>query len=319
MNKTKIEWADYSSNPIRAIRKSDGKKGWWCSHTSPGCEHCYAETINNRFGNQVDYKAQNQNQIEFFLDEKELAKFAKVPAGKKVFVEDMADLFHEGIPDEMIWKVFRAMAHAPQVIFQVLTKRAERMMGLVPKIRGALPDRLNRVWLGVSCEDQKTADERIPLLLQTPAAVRFISAEPLLGPIDLRKWTLAEHGRRQIGAQPGMHWVIVGGESGPHARPCNIEWIRSIVKQCRAAGVPVFCKQLGANIICRNDNGFDGIEPYEWPDIFGFEKVAPWIEHDIYGFREEYQGADVRVHLSNRKGGDPVEWPDDLRVREFPV
>jgi protein gp37 len=192
------------------------------------------------------------------------------------FVNSMSDLFHEDVPDEWIDQVFAVMALCPQHIFQVLTKRAARMRDYVCKRGGdwmvVLPDAhpaghlpitkheviarigdttpehralyraqatqwpLPNVQLGVSIERQKEADERIPLLLQTPAAVRFISAEPLLGPLDVQLWMLT---------YPSLDWVIVGGESGPGARPMHPVWARSLRDQCAAAGVPFFFKQWG--------------------------------------------------------------------------
>lgn len=136
---------------------------------------------------------------------------------------------------------------------------------------------LSNCWLGVSVEDQETADERIPWLLQTPAAVRFVSAEPLLGPIVFDQQVHLERRTKILtgASAPRIDWVIVGGESGPKARPCNVEWIRSIVQQCKDASVPCFIKQLGAN---------------------------------VHGWCAEITG----------KGGDPSEWPADLRVREWP-
>lgn len=191
------------------------------------------------------------------------------------------------------------------------------------------------VWIGTSISDQEAADKYVPELLKlrdlTP--VLFLSIEPLLGPVRL--WSLPDPVRRNgstvdaltgggmcvmwdggvgmIASSPKrLDWVIVGGESGPKARPCRPEWVRSIVKQCRSASVPVFVKQMGGNVITRNDqiedvfnNGSSG-----WPD--------PEVEHDIHGYREEYQGADCRIRLRDPKGGDPDEWPEDLRVREFP-
>jgi hypothetical protein len=156
---------------------------------------------------------------------------------------------------------------------------------------------LPNVWLGVSCEDQATADERIPVLLDTPAAVRFVSAEPLLGPVDLSHWLnipapevfeddplaahlMAEAIRDGQGdCRRGIDWVIVGGESGPGARPFDLAWARALVGQCRDAGVACFVKQLGAQ---------------------------PQTRFDV-------------LHLDDRKGGDPAEWPEDLRVRQFPT
>ena len=229
---------------------------------------------------------------------------------------------------------------------------------------------LRNVHLGTSCENQPTADERIPLLLQTPAAVRFVSLEPLLEAVDIEPFVRrltnrhvrldirgalrnrafdgltsdageplsrseAERGLRshlergdrflpvgdcpefdtQTGCPghplPRLDQVIVGGESGPKARPCDVQWIRSIVRQCQGADVPVFVKQLGGNIRERNDAGF-----------FGDCELDAWCLDDDQvidnpnGFREHYQGAPVRIKLRDRKGGDPSEWPEDLRVRQ---
>ena len=290
----------------------------------------------------------------------------KEPA--RVFVNSMSDLFHEEVPDQFIVDVFGVMALAHWHTFQVLTKRPERMRsflcagdhGIIQQFQaierngGVGPKGLFRaldikrrdgvewnwplpnVWLGVSAEDQQRADERIPLLLQTPAAVRFVSAEPLLGPIKFQ--------RRQLGVRTdcdgcrvldvrvdedgccqscgrdalsyGLDWVIVGGESGPGARRCNVGWIRSIVQQCHAASVPCFVKQLGSVVIDRNDAGFMGEWPEAWPDTIDQEDR---VEHDLDGARDGYQGAPVRIYLKDRKGGKPDEWPEDLRVRQFPV
>lgn len=228
---------------------------------------------------------------------------------------------------------------------------------------------LPNVWLGTSVEDQAAADARIPPLLEIPAAVRFLSCEPLLGPVDIRHrleartslhmgvsvegairnrafdgfqrddgtpmsrqeaetelWNLMRQGVRVIPAssdcdsfdpqagcpghrRPGIDWVIVGGESGPGARPCNVEWIRSLVEQCQRAAVPAFVKQLGAVVLDRNDVGFgDDGGPHSWPVDHDVEEWGPW-----------HQGSSARVRLGDRKGGDPSEWPQDLRVREFPA
>lgn len=191
---------------------------------------------------------------------------------RRIFVNSMGDLFHEATPDEWIDRVFAIMALSPRHTFQVLTKRAERMrtycssdeaMGRVVSLAnillqgdGALsvkhqPDGLSgfalpNVWLGVSAEDQAHADERIPHLLATPAAVRFVSCEPLLGPITL--WEVDNDGMFRgpgYDDHAGLDWVIVGGESGSHARPMHPDWARSLRDQCAAAGVPFFFKQWG--------------------------------------------------------------------------
>jgi protein gp37 len=158
---------------------------------------------------------------------------------------------------------------------------------------------LPNVWLGVSVENQKTADERIPLLLQTPAAVRFVSYEPALEPVSFQRWMGQEHGRRHIGLPAGLHQIIVGGESGAHARPFDLLWARSVVRQCNEAGVACFVKQMG---------GF-ALVPAVRQSHFDYREAA--------GFRD-YNEQRWRVLFRNRKGGNMAEWPKDLRVREFP-
>lgn len=184
---------------------------------------------------------------------------------RKIFVCDMSDLFHESVPDEFIDRVFAVMAIAQKHTFQILTKRPERMReylnyhsrdvrvslavyrispyvdhnvpgDIVQVIEDRMQKALPNVWIGVSVENQHFADERIPALLATPAAVRFISAEPLLGDVNIGIWRWRK---------PGLDWVIAGGESGPHVRPMHPDWARSLRDQCQAAGVPFFFKQWG--------------------------------------------------------------------------
>jgi protein gp37 len=162
---------------------------------------------------------------------------------------------------------------------------------------------LPNVWLGVSVEDQATADERIPLLLQTPAAVRFVSYEPALGPVDFTGWLYSCDGdcnQPTHPIEPTLDWVIVGGESGPGARPFDVAWARSTVEQCKAAGVAVFVKQLGANIRASGDS-INGWPINTAPGLWSDTRVDP-----------------PRIHVTSKKGGDPAEWSPDLRVREFP-
>jgi protein gp37 len=167
----------------------------------------------------------------------------------RIFVNSMSDLFHEDVPDWFVGKVFDVMESvgAGHHTFQILTKRAERMMKFLRARwwRRDVPAAMRRnIWLGVSVEDQRRADERIPLLLQTPAAVRWISAEPLLGPVDLRFWLRRPY-QVSDAVHPSLNWVVVGGESGPGARPMHPDWARSLRDQCAAAGVPYFFKQWG--------------------------------------------------------------------------
>jgi protein gp37 len=249
---------------------------------------------------------------------------------QRVFVNSMSDLFHESVPDSFIDRVFAVMALAPQHTFQVLTKRADRMRSYMSSTKGAdgVICRVNaaareipkgrwwkgahtswpwsNVWLGVSAEDQQRADERIPLLLQTPAAVRFISAEPLLGPLDLllhHDWLTGE--KESVSEKthtPRLNWVIVGGESGLGARPLDVAWVRSIVQQCQAAGVACFVKQLGSVPMMLEA---------EWRAL----SSTPILNHR--NARRVPDGY-VPLLMADRKGGDMVAWPDDLRVRQFP-
>jgi protein gp37 len=190
------------------------------------------------------------------------------------------------VPDAFIDRVFAVMALAPQHTFQILTKRAERMrdyLQMCLAIDGENGKPLPNVWLGVSVENQHFADERIPLLLHTPSAVRFLSLEPLLEQVDLTNYLWTIPGARLN----GLHWLIVGGESGSGARPFDVAWARWTIAQGRSAGVPVFVKQLGAK---------------------PFGSCTP-------------EGCSIAPHsmqFKHSKSGNPDEWPEDLRVRQFP-
>jgi protein gp37 len=280
-DRSKIEWTDASWTPIRARDLMSNKTGWHCEHVTTGCEHCYAERMNKRLGTGLPFKPGLRSQLSIFLDEDMLTAPLRWRKPRMIFVCSMSDLFAEFVKDEWIDRVFAVMALCPQHTFQVLTKRAARMReyigGHAFAISNAIdcmtggermlqPWPLPNVWLGVSCERQPEADARIPLLLQTPAAVRFVSAEPLLGPIDLRNYLdgREEHGvdmARAVGSRvgccvgwtPPLDWVIVGGESGPDARPMHPDWARSLRDQCVAARVSFFFKQWGEYVPVGND------------------------------------------------------------------
>lgn len=281
-----IEWTGESWNPIRA-RTPDGKVGWHCEHASPGCQHCYAETQNiaRRFdlGTGLPYKPGHRKDAGTFLDEAALLKPLGWKEPRTIFVCSMTDLFADFVTDAMIDRVFAVMALCPQHTFQVLTKRSARMREYLSAWSGdwsrtdAIWEQIHRlieagagdpgdreialpfpnVWLGVSVEDQQRADERIPDLLATPAALRWISAEPLLGPVDLRMLhhdgvtninaLTGDHGVNLplMGRGPGIDWVVAGGESGKDARPMHPDWPRALRNQCAAADVPFFFKQWG--------------------------------------------------------------------------
>jgi protein gp37 len=316
MAKSSIEWTESTWNPIVG-----------CSILTPGCTNCYAMKMaariqkmnrtggsNSNYVNHYDGTTKNVNGNMVWTGKLALApdKIFLQPLSRKApttyFVNSMGDLFHEDCPDEWIDRVFAVMALAPQHTFQVLTKRAARMrqwfaavradyLGLamltivdrIPHGHRRVPWPLPNVWLGVSTERQQEADERIPLLLHTPAAIRFISAEPLLGPIDLTAIAAAFRGSREDRSTvrermdvlrgsdrrehlrqdgtwnhrrlddpdgdpswsgncfPRLDWVIVGGESGPCARPMEPRWAQDLRDQCAAADVPFFFKQWGAH------------------------------------------------------------------------
>ncbi len=307
MADTKIQWTDKTWNPVTG-----------CTKVSQGCKNCYAESIAKRlwatqYHPNADGSPRSFTDVRLHADRIEQPLHWRNPA--RIFVNSMSDLFHESIPPAFIAECFAVMVQATQHTFQVLTKRPERMLELLTnsdwmsRVDAAMQVRagergwcvdeaeswpLPNVWLGVSVEDQANADKRIPLLLQTPAAVRFLSCEPLLGPLDLssyltpqwysgpmiepRKGTIGGKAMPAVRLRPRVEWVIVGGESGNGARPFHISWARDIVRQCQAAGVSCFVKQLGA---------------MAWSDL----------EH---------------LHLRDNHGGDMSEWPSDLRVREFP-
>jgi len=252
---TKIEWTNEVWNPVTG-----------CTKVSSGCKNCYAERIAHRFWGERKF-----TDVQCHPERLEQPLRWKKP--RMVFVNSMSDLFHEDVPDDFIDHVFAVIALVPKHTFQILTKRPARMaqylseriegLDISSRIwmtangidRGAnmieTPDwPLPNVWLGISCEDQKTADERTPILLQCPAAVRFVSIEPMLGGIDLSAYFGGAYcalpgDRIEPYYNFGISWVIVGGESGPNARPMHPDWARAIRDQCQAAGVPFFFKQWG--------------------------------------------------------------------------
>ena len=288
-----ISWTSRTWNPVRG-----------CSRVSAGCANCYAEPLTARFSGEgkgmwgrglavLDARGARWTG-KVVLVESKLADPLRWRKPQKVFVNSISDLFHENLDGQSIAKVFASMALARHHTFQVLTKRAARMREIVnhpafanevfceidrlehdrrwdrlPRVTEGerMPWPLPNVWLGVSVEHQEAADERIHELLGTPAAVRFLSCEPLLGPVDLRAYleVTGEDERGHWSAFP-LHWVIVGGESGPGARRMAPEWAESILAQCAAAGVPAWFKQTGS-VWARGSRFADraGADPAEWP------------------------------------------------------
>lgn len=274
-DRSRIEWTDATWNPIRG-----------CSRVSEGCRNCYAEREAARFsgpGQPYEGLAEVRPAGPRWTGEVRLVESAlEVPLRwkkpRRIFVNSTSDLFHEKLREDWLHSIFQAMVEAPQHIYQMLTKRVNRMRDVLqqmrkswslPSMRGCPGDlsAAPNIWWGVSVEDQKTADERIPVLLDTPAAVRWVSAEPLLGVVSMCRlqgnlgmkcdlvmdalrgeYVPAWKGRDTIPdtrCGKRLHWVVVGGESGPNARPMHPDWVRSLRDQCEAAGVPFFFKQWG--------------------------------------------------------------------------
>ena len=208
-----IEWTEATWNPVTG-----------CTKVSAGCKNCYAERLAKRLHLMGNGRYRNGFRLTLHEDVVDLPRSWKT--GRKVFVNSMSDLFHDDVPLSFIQRVFETMRECPQHVFQVLTKRSARLQRIAGKIEW--PD---NVWMGVSVEDARVL-ARVDELREVPAAIRFLSCEPLIGSlagINLR----------------GIHWVIVGGESGPGARPMQIEWVREIFRACRSEKVPFFFKQWG--------------------------------------------------------------------------
>jgi protein gp37 len=215
---SQIEWTDASWNPVRG-----------CTKISPGCTHCYAETFAERFRGVPGHPYEQG--FDLRLVPEKLAEPLRWQTPKMVFVNSMSDLFHKDVPDDYVLAVVRVMQRANWHTYQVLTKRSERLRDLLQTTLAAAAGEPH-IWWGVSVENRRHGLPRIDHLRVAPARVRFLSIEPLLedlGAIDLT----------------GIHWVIVGGESGPGARPMQREWVLSLRDQCQRANVPFFFKQWG--------------------------------------------------------------------------
>ncbi len=239
---TKIEWVDHSANPIRVKGGKVWPHGYHCTKVSPGCAHCYAERLNIMRGTGLPF---DDRKVEFYLD---LSVFDNLPKTKPttVFVQSMGDLLHKDVPDEFIDTILNRCAFAVGHTFLILTKRPERAVEIMKHFKLVCPSTDN-IWPGVTVESPEYL-WRIDELLKIPAARRFVSFEPLLGDIDFKhKYDFQS-----------FSWCVIGAESGPKRRRCDIGWVRHIAKQCEMVDIPVFIKQL-------HIKGLLSKNPDEWP------------------------------------------------------
>lgn len=345
---TQIEWAKATFNPWEG-----------CTKVSPGCLNCYAEARNHRFGMDNWGKGKPRRRTSAANWKKPIRwntkvgdwdgveKFGGVPipdagARPRIF-PSLCDWLDDEVPIEWLADFLKLIHDTPNLDWLLLTKRPDNwrarieaahdisQLPIAPMLYSwiwnsehgqkgcgsTIHNPPQNVWLGVSVEDQQRADERIPELLKIPAKVRFLSVEPLLGPVDLESPKLKPlySERGPAGHGSGIDWVIVGGESGPGARPCYVQWVRSVVRQCKAAGVPCFVKQLGANIPC----AAGGCKPVNKATCIGAYEEMKTEEpacNECCGHGNE--DGHCRK-LNHKKGGDMSEWPEDLRIREFPT
>ena len=229
MRPTSISWTEMASNPIHFVSR-EGKKGWLCSKVSHGCVNCYAEAINKRFGNGLDYNLTSVGRGEWQLYRKEIESWGKLDNPVKIFVCDMTDLFHDSVPDSFRDEIFAGMEVAPWHTYQVLTKRPEGILRYYgQKIEHGNWDFPNNIWLGVTIESPDYL-YRLDALKRIPVSTRFVSFEPLLADINTVDLT-------------DIAWIIVGAESGPNRRPFNLEWAYNLLNQAKRHGVKFFMKQ----------------------------------------------------------------------------
>lgn len=273
MKDSKIQWTDHSLN------------FWWgCLKVSPGCERCYAETFSKRVGRNIWGPAQTTDRWRTKGPWYDIRKWdvAATKAGirQKVFVMSMGDFF-EDHPQLPPWRqeACQILEDLQSLDIQLLTKRPENVLQMVPDhwVKNWPP----HIWIGTSVENQATADERIPELANIPAAVHFLSCEPLLERIELFNvdGEISQRASPHLYSAELLDWIIIGGESGHGARPFDLGWAYDLVAQCQSVGIPVFVKQLGSNPIGHSGQNYP---------------------------------------ITDSKGGDMGEWPSELRIREFP-
>jgi protein gp37 len=275
-DRSAIEWTEATWNPTTG-----------CDRVSPGCDHCYAMSLAPRLKAMGSKRYQRDGDprtsgpgFGLSLHSDTVSLPMRWTRPRRIFVNSMSDLFHNEVPDRFIADVFAVMTIAEKHTFQLLTKRHGRMRSLLSSVRfwravsaarnvrgyDSLPDTgaagfepPSNVWLGVSVEDQQWADIRIPALLETPAAIRWLSCEPLLGPVDIFRSS-------NIDRDPGLDWVVVGGESGIASRPMELAWVRSLRDECVGAEIPFFFKQWGGRTPKANGRELDGRTWDQYPD-----------------------------------------------------
>lgn len=309
--KTAIQWTESTWTPIRARDPKTGKVGWHCTKPSAGCKFCYSEEMNVRLGSGLRFTALASP--ELFINDRIMQWPSMWRAPRRIFVCSMTDLFGEFHSWEMILDVFGVMAKNQRHTYLILTKRPDRALQFVEHVakvrtkpgwfaKHDWPEDtvwpLPCVWQGVTAENQATADERLPILRRIPAAMRFVSVEPMLEKIDLRLPHPEDGGCCSLcgcewepdhECSPGfggpISWLIFGGESGKHARRCKLEWIVDGIQQCREAGAAAFVKQLGGNL----------------------------DDEDLH-LCARTSGRSMR----HPKGGEPSEWWPPIRVQQYP-
>lgn len=274
MGRTKIEWATHSWNPITG-----------CTPVSEGCARCYARRMAKRLAGRFDYP-ESPHEFDVTVRRGEFRLGPKWPRGSRVFIGSMGDVFHDDVPTDALIDLMKYIFLTPASTFLILTKRADRMQSFMEMLYREWRD-IPNLWLGVSVENQARADERIPVLLDTPAAVHFVSAEPLLGPISLREAMPCPdcHGSGDLGRAPdgrlyscekchghedalgnglahGLDLCISGSETGPGKRPMDLDWAQALRDECASAGVPFFFK-----VDSQGNHELDGRVWEEMPEV----------------------------------------------------
>lgn len=275
MERSKIGWTDYSGGNLNFVIG--------CTPVSTGCANCYARRLYERWGKDFSKVVIYPEKLEGLKTQAFPQDGNRRGPGKRpmCFVVDMGDLFHEQVPEEFLIKAFGTMLHRPDVVWQVLTKRPERMWSFVTKqfrLGGAFPGFCDgvpdHIWMGVSVEDGKSARQRIGHLLETKATISWASIEPMLTPVDLSPYLgFHQAGRAATTDGPvpimrrGLSWVVVGAESGPNRRPFDPAWAERVFEQCKLAGVPYFYKQGSALRPGKNDMLPTYGRVHEWPEM----------------------------------------------------